>query len=285
MINDSGYFVTDEIGAVDTENDISVNSAGHYQLISQSRFETTRPFGRVDFQLLYIAKGSAHFQFGGRVHQVDEGHVVLYCPGDSQCYWYELADQPDVYWVHFTGHQAEAALSQMGFPQSGLYYTGPQSDFVLLIQKIIQELQIKKSRYHILSNLYMKELIELLARYSAWDERAKWEGSGFVEKAIVDFHQSYQLPIQINAYAQKLSISTCWFIRCFKRYTGKTPQQYITEIRMGKAKELLYFSSFSCNEIAQSIGYSDPLYFGRVFKQAVGISPLAYRKGVRGELG
>lgn len=283
MVNDSGYFDTDERGAVDAEHDIFVNSAGHYKLVTRPSFETARPFGRVDFQLLYIAKGSVCFQLGERLHRVGEGHIVLYYPGDSQRYRYELVDQPDVYWVHFTGHAARSTLSQMGFLESGVYHTGPQSEFALLIQKMIEELQIKKSRYTAIANLYIKQLIELLARCALEQAGARWDGSGFVEKAIVDFHQSYHQPIKINEYAKRLSISTCWFIRCFKRYTGKTPQQYIGEIRVNKAKELLYSSALTCGEIAQSIGYSDPLYFGRVFKQAVGVSPLAYRKGIRGK--
>lgn len=281
MIDDSGYFYTDERGTVDTQYDIFVNSAGRYKLITKQCSETARPLGRVDFQLLYIAKGSAYFQIEDKLHQVAEGNIVLYHPGDSQYYRYELVDQPDVYWVHFAGYQTDTILSQMGFSKSGIYHTGPQSEFVLLIQNMIAELQVKKSRYHIITNLYIKEFIELLVRYTSEDENRGWDSGGFVEKAIVDFHQSYNLPIQINEYARKLNISSCWFIRCFKRYTGKTPQQYISEIRINKAKELLYSSSFTCNEIAHSIGYSDPLYFSRIFKHAVGVSPGAYRKNIR----
>ena len=281
MINDSGYYYTDEGGSADMQYDILVNSAGHYKLITQQCFETTRPSGRQDYQLLYIAKGSAFFQMEGKLHQVGEGHMILYHPGDSQYYRYELVHQPDVYWVHFTGNQAESLLSQAGFGKSGIYHTGPQSEFVLLIQNMIQELQVKKSRYLPITNLYMKELIELTARYFSENENDSWDSTGFIEKAIVDFHQSYHLPLRVNEYAKKLNISSCWFIRCFKRYTGKTPQQYIMDIRINKAKELLYSSSFCCNEIAQSIGYADSLYFSRIFKQTVGVSPLAYRKKIR----
>ncbi|MEY8353203.1 AraC family transcriptional regulator [Lachnospiraceae bacterium 54-53] len=281
MINDSGYYHTDERGTADTGDDIMVNSAGRYKLITQQRLETTRPLGRADFQLLYIAKGSAWFQIKKTLHHIAEGHIVLYYPGDSQYYRYELTGQPDVYWVHFTGNEAADILSRLGFGKSGIYYTGPQSEFVLLIRNMIKELQVKKSRYHAITSLYIKEFIELLARYTSEAENGRLDSSGFVEKAIMDFHQSYNLPVQINDYAKKLNISSCWFIRCFKRYTGKTPQQYIGEIRINKAKELLYSSSFTCNEIAQSIGYSDPLYFSRIFKQAVGISPQAYRKNIR----
>lgn len=129
----------------------------------------------------------------------------------------------------------------------------------------------------------MKELIELFARCVTAHEKGGYNQYGFVDKAIVDFHQSYHLSIQVNEYAKNLNISCCWFIRCFKRHTGKTPQQYINEIRINKAKELLYSSSFTCNEIAQSIGLVDPLYFSRSFKKSVGMSPLAYRNYIRSE--
>ncbi|WP_394526196.1 helix-turn-helix domain-containing protein [Lacrimispora sp. JR3] len=283
MINDSGYYNTEERGAADMKYDILVNSAGHYRLVTQQCFETTRPYGRQDYQLLYVAKGRVYFQMEGKLHPVGEGHMVLYHPGDSQYYRYELIHQPEVYWVHFTGNQAETLLTQAGFGKSGIYRTGPQSEFVLLLQTMIQELQVKRSRYLPITNLYMKELIELTARYFSENENGRWSTTGFIEKAIVDFHQSYHLPLRISNYAKKYNVSCCWFIRCFKRYTGKTPQQYIMDIRMNKAKELLYSSSFGCNEIAQSIGYSDPLYFSRIFKQSVGVSPQEYRKRIRSQ--
>ena len=66
MINDSGYFYPDETGACDTRYELSVNSAGRYKLIRRESFETIRPAGRNDFQLLYLAGGSADFVIGGK---------------------------------------------------------------------------------------------------------------------------------------------------------------------------------------------------------------------------
>lgn len=281
MINDSGYFYSDEKGTFDTQYDISINSAGRYKLISQQRLETIRLSGRVDFQLLYVAKGSAYFQIGDMLHRLHEGSVALYYPDDNQYYRYERVDEPDIYWVHFTGSQVGDILSQLGFDKSGVYRPGPKSEFALLIQKMIQELQVKRSRYHAVANLYLKELIELLARHAAENEKNTWNSNEIVEKAIVDFHQSYHLPIQINDYARQLNISCCWFIRSFKRYTGVTPQRYITDIRISKAKELLYSSSLTGGEIAQIIGYTNPLYFSRIFKQMTGVSPQIFRKNIR----
>jgi len=72
-----------------------------------------------------------------------------------------------------------------------------------------------------------------------------------------------------------------YFRRCFKQETGKTPTQYITDMRIVKAKQLLSDSKFfSVEAIAHSCGFSDSLYFSTCFKKHVGVSPLAYRKSL-----
>lgn len=62
------------------------------------RFETNRSLGRKDFQLLYIMNGKAHFELNGQCHTVEEGHIVIYYPHESQRYDYELCDSPNIYW-------------------------------------------------------------------------------------------------------------------------------------------------------------------------------------------
>lgn len=281
MINDSGYFYTDEKGTRDTTFDLCLNSAGHYKLVEQPVFETLRPGGRVDFQFLYIAKGAVNFEVNGKMREIGEGNLFFYPKEEPQHYLYRLENRPDVYWLHFTGSQAEERLREMGFTKGGATAIGPQSEFPLLIQKMIRELQVKRPRYHVMANLYLKQLMELLGRCVLEGEKKPWDQKGLMEKAITDFHQLYHSPIQINRYAQGLGITSCWFIRCFKGYTGQTPMEYISEIRLNKAKEMLYSSSFTISEIAQSVGYSDPLYFSRMFKKGVGISPQGYRKKIR----
>ncbi len=283
MINDSGYFYTDEKGVEDKSRDFCLNSAGHYQLVTQPLFETLRPHGREDLQLLYIAKGSMTFEFNGRAQRVGEGSVVFYQKGDRQHYVYKLEQEPDVYWLHFTGTKAVETLKGLGMKKSGAYFTGPQSEFSILVQKMIRELQFQKNHYQHLATLYLEGFLILLARCLGEGEKKMWEQNALVEKAMTDFHQRYHQPLQVSAYARRMGVSSCWLIRCFKNYTGKTPMRYISEIRMSKAKEMLYSSAFTIGEIALSLGYADPLYFSRMFKKMVGLSPGAYRKQVRGQ--
>lgn len=62
-------------------------------------------------------------------------------------------------------------------------------------------------------------------------------------------------------------MSTCWFIRSFKQYTGMPPRKYLTSIRVKKAQELLESTDYGIGEIGSIVGYDNPLYFSRIFKK------------------
>jgi len=102
-----------------------------------------------------------------------------------------------------------------------------------------------------------------------------------MEKAVRFFHENLANNIEIETYARELHMSTCWFIRSFKEYSGMPPGRYLTDIRIRKAKELLESTDYSIGEIGGIIGYDNPLYFSRIFKKTAGISPAEYRKAAR----
>ena len=82
----------------------------------------------------------------------------------------------------------------------------------------------------------------------------------------------------IKELAEKYHMTYNWFIRCFKDFTGSSPQAYLNDMRIEKAKDLLNNKSFQIAEIAELVGYSDPLYFSRIFKKKNGCSPNEYKK-------
>lgn len=98
-----------------------------------------------------------------------------------------------------------------------------------------------------------------------------------MEEAVNYFNFNYNLEISIEEYAVSKGMSVSWFIRNFKKYTGKTPVQYLTSIRLTNAQVLLETTTYSVNEIAGIIGYNNALYFSRIFHKQKGCSPSAYR--------
>ena len=83
--------------------------------------------------------------------------------------------------------------------------------------------------------------------------------------------------INISEYAASNGMSISWFIKNFKKYTGKTLFQYLTALRLTNAQVLLETTTYSINEIASIVGYPNTLYFSRIFHKQKGCSPSEYR--------
>lgn len=274
MINLSGYLSELDLDLTDSVHPLSVNSCGYYRLLHRQQYETYRPQGRQDYQLLYVAAGSALFTIDGTERRVREGELLCYRPGEPQFYCYFLKDQPEIYWLHFTGAQAEALITTLNFEQ-GVCRVGQSGAYSELFRKIISELQIKPPRFGELTALYARELLLLFARACATGEERS--GSPAIREAVQRIHREFQQPVSIKQYAQDYHMSLCWFIRSFRAYTGVSPKQFLLQVRLTRAKELLASTSYQVGEIAALVGYDNPLYFSRLFKNATGLSPKEFR--------
>lgn len=79
--------------------------------------------------------------------------------------------------------------------------------------------------------------------------------------------------------AREAGYSADHFTRVFKRIIGRTPQQFLVEARMSRARQLLNETGLSITQIASAVGYDEVYAFSNQFKQHAGRSPSAYRKG------
>lgn len=89
--------------------------------------------------------------------------------------------------------------------------------------------------------------------------------------------------ISLDDVSRKLNISPYYFSKIFKEETGENFIEYVTNIRIDTAKELLMDKTYSMKEICSMCGYSDPNYFSRTFKKNVGVTPTEYRDGKTSE--
>ena len=87
--------------------------------------------------------------------------------------------------------------------------------------------------------------------------------------------------LSLDELARELAVGRTVFFRKVKGVTGFTPNEYIRVMRLKKAAEMLTDGEHTVNDTAYSVGYNDPLYFSRCFKQQFGVSPSAYLKGDR----
>lgn len=272
-----GYMNNYDEDNINAQYDIAINSCGRYEFIKRKLYKTHRPLGRKDFQLLYVAKGESLFTINGEEKLVKEGSIIIYHPNEPQYYCYNTESSPVIYWLHFSGNKAISLLEKNNLSNERIFFIGVKNELTSIFDKIIRELQLVSINYFQLCNLYIIEILTLCSRYIIDSNSNSNNQNKFLDDSIEFFNNNFNTYININDFARSCNISCCWFIRSFKEYTGTTPNEYITNIRINKAKALLNNTYFTVSEILALIGYENPLYFNRIFKKNVEIFPKDYR--------
>lgn len=279
MYINSGYLNNPRTDFKDNSTPLVVGSCGTYRLKTRPKLPTYRQKGRRDYQILYVANGKTHFWFDGREEIVSAGHMVLYKPEEIQKYVYYLEDNPEVFWIHFTGSDVKNILAYHGISlDEHVFYCGVLPDYKALFRKIIQELQLCRYGYENYIASLFNDILLLVDRQQHEQKKATGNVQEQIEHAAAYFNENYNTKISIDDYAESLHISTNWFIHNFKQYAGMSPAQYILSLRMVNAQSLLERTTYNIKEISEIVGYENPLYFSRVFKKEIGKSPTQYRK-------
>ncbi|NQZ82746.1 MAG: helix-turn-helix transcriptional regulator [Colwellia sp.] len=105
---------------------------------------------------------------------------------------------------------------------------------------------------------------------------------GLAPKVALDvcefIHENYFRQIFLVELADLAQLSEFHFCRMFKENLAQTPQEYLTQVRIERVKELLSTTKLPLTEVALRCGFSSQSHMGRYFKKLIGISPMQYRK-------
>lgn len=98
----------------------------------------------------------------------------------------------------------------------------------------------------------------------------------YVKEMIQYIEGSYAKTITLNALSRKLHLTRGYLSHLFKQELGVSFNQYLTNYRIERAKELLLTNQYMVYEVSELVGYTDPAYFSRVFKKVTGYTPQQY---------
>lgn len=127
----------------------------------------------------------------------------------------------------------------------------------------------------------LEEYEEVLSEYltSVGHEVSTHAANSIIERAIQMIHSSYMEDLSLQIIADELSLHPVWLSQLFKKETGQTYMDFLTETRINKAKTLLRETSMKVYEIAESVGYHNLQHFGTIFKKRTSQTPKEYRYG------
>lgn len=149
---------------------------------------------------------------------------------------------------------------------------------------------LKPSRIETIIAALRDELEKIESNYISEDHINEVNEESLPEEKIhivkyVEYYiqQHYSEDIHLNTIAAEIGFVPSYLSKLFRAYYGKSFKDYLQDIRMQTALDLLEHSSMNIKSIASYAGYGDPNYFNRLFKQVIGCTPMEYRKSKRKE--
>lgn len=129
------------------------------------------------------------------------------------------------------------------------------------------------------TNIIFQEMIGTLFKNAIYEQKPNL--NQVIDLTLEYMEQNYRLDITRERLAEMAGLSPDYYSRTFKKKVGKSPIEYLTEIRINQAKQSLVQSRDSFRSIAHSVGFSDEFYFSRKFKATTGRSPTSYVNAIK----
>ncbi|QJD84039.1 response regulator transcription factor [Cohnella herbarum] len=100
-----------------------------------------------------------------------------------------------------------------------------------------------------------------------------------IVKTVAQFIKTnYSKELSLEEMAKQFNVNAPHLSKIFLKYAGESPSKYIMSLRMNEAKQLLSLKKeLSVKEVGEAVGYPDPFYFSRIFKQHTRMTPTDYR--------
>ena len=229
-----------------------------------------------DFTLLhYVVSGEGSFCSNGRTYELKRDKIFVIRPNEVTLYANSVDHPLHYIWIGFEANvplpryfnedilSIPEALpifsSMLDLPRSQLEHDGAY--FVSIIWQLISLLNADR---HLSETSWQKK----------YDD-------DYVSAAINIIEKEFPNQLSVTEIAQKLHLERSYFSRIFHAKMGLSPKQYIFNLRMQRAAELLQSNELSVAELAAAVGYDNLSSFSRAFKQYYGCAPMYFADAER----
>lgn len=241
---------------------------------------------------VYIQEEENRFEVGpndilllmpGRMH----GGYANSVPGVKFCWFhFELTDEPDLLTEEEMRQEADGIYQQSDPYWSVRHLYLPQTLRIenkerinVLINQILHVANANYLTHQSVNYLFTSLLIEIsehtLSSYS--QRRSGIKGDVSFNKIAEWTRIHAKEPLTVSGIASKFNYNKDYLTRLFRQHTQRGPLEFIHQVRIGKAKELLMRTSMTVREIATEVGFQDEKYFMRLFKRYVNLTPRQFR--------
>jgi AraC-like DNA-binding protein len=240
------------------------------------------PAVRSQYLIHYIIDGEGSYTVNNTTYKLKKNQGFLICP-DILTYYEADKDNPWSYmWVGFNGVKAQTYLNYANLNEENLIFEYSEDDS--LKNYISEMLKLKERNYSNelklegLLYFFMSKLTE--ARKDTFNQKIYKSTELYLEKSVEFIENNYSNNIKINDIASYIGINRSYLTHIFKKNINMSPQEFLVNYKIDKASELLKNTDLSIKAVANSVGYSDPLTFSKIFKKITGDNPKGYREKI-----
>lgn len=235
------------------------------------------PAIRENYVLHYITEGKGYLEYRKQKIPLQKGDIFLLIPGEVTYYFADNQTPWSYYWLGISGIKAQEYFNLSSIHDTA-YLRSPHTKalgkFIGTIVKDTEKLDERKaSQLHVISQLF--ELMHQLNALSPnLDQETISPSCKLYREAkhLIDIGYNSQ-DISIQKIADELGVHRSYLSSIFKDFHKISPKEYLLEVRMKRAKELLKTTDQPIKIIAYSVGYLDPLHFSKAFRQYYDCSP------------
>ena len=248
--------------------------------------DMTQMHAHMNHEIYFLVSGARRYFIKDAVYDVSANDVVIIPHWElhrtvtnfplecERCLIYF----PDIYTADIRREIGNAAFED--FLRWGCFcFSEPDTAY---FKMLVSQIEAESANTDSLSRLMLSEkLTELLVfsiRRGSPKGNAPDKDAQRMQIATRYIRENYAQPIRLHDAAQLVYLEDSYFCRQFKKHTGFGFQEYLTQLRLQTAANLLMETDLSVNEIAGQCGFSGGNYFGDAFKRAYNLSPMQYRK-------
>lgn len=234
------------------------------------------PYEYKRYLIYFIKEGRAELTLDdGKAITLSKGFFVNF-PESGACYSCEEGTPWTIKWIVADGIIIERYLSLLGITREKPYIPLKEESNV---ESIFDEMYEYFDKNLLSSKIYCISLVHRLFAALAEDMKDIKTYNDYVAYARKLIEENYSSPeFNVSRLARALGLHHNYFSILYKKETGEAPMKAINKFRLQNASKMLRFTDKPIKEVARDSGFSDELYFSRVFKNAFGVSPSVYRR-------
>nr|WP_321453967.1 AraC family transcriptional regulator [uncultured Carboxylicivirga sp.] len=244
----------------------------------------SRPKGINQFILIYCINGSGWISINSQKIRIHSNQYFIIPANTPHSYASNEHDPWTIYWIHYAGEQAAYFSDNFETAQNII----PSSidrieDRLQLFEEILLNLEMGYSFDNVVyANVCLMHFLASIRYLGQFRQFRKSKSKDVIESSILFMKEQIGEKMTLDELAHQANLSTSHYSMIFKKKTQQSPLDYLIQLKIQAACQLLDHSSYNIKQIANQVGYDDAYYFSRIFKKVMNISPREYRNNLKG---